>query len=57
MGIMGKPMAINLVKAGYDVTVSKLANNTSGAHELSLGVILPCPEKKQRIKAIRCPSF
>ena len=22
MGIMGKPMAINLVKAGYDVTVS-----------------------------------
>ncbi len=41
----------------YDVTVSKLANNTAGAHELSLGVILPCPEKKQRIKAIRCPSF
>ena len=41
----------------YDVTVSKLSNNTSGAHELSLGVILPCPEKKQRIKAIRCPSF
>ncbi len=22
MGIMGRPMAINLVKAGYDVTVS-----------------------------------
>lgn len=41
----------------YDVTVSKLANNTSGAHELSLGVILPCPEKKQRVRTIRCPSF
>ncbi len=41
----------------YDVTVSKLANNTSGAHELSVGVLLPCPEKKHKIKAIRCPSF
>lgn len=41
----------------YDVTVSKLANNTSGAHEISLGLLLPCPEKKHKIKAIRCPSF
>ena len=41
----------------YDVTVSKLANNTSGAHELSLGILLPCPEKKHKVKAIRCPSF
>ena len=41
----------------YDVTVSKLANNTSGAHEISLGILLPCPEKKHKVKAIRCPSF
>jgi type IX secretion system PorP/SprF family membrane protein len=41
----------------YDVTVSKLANNTHGAHELSLGILLPCPEKKHKVKAIRCPSF
>lgn len=41
----------------YDVTVSKLANNTSGAHEVSLGLLLPCPEKKHKVKAIRCPSF
>lgn len=41
----------------YDVTVSKLANNTSGAHEISLGLLLPCPEKKQKVKAVRCPSF
>ncbi len=41
----------------YDVTVSKLANNTNGAHELSVGILLPCPEKKHKIKAIRCPSF
>jgi len=41
----------------YDVTVSKLSNNTSGAHEISLGILLPCPEKKHKVKAIRCPSF
>lgn len=41
----------------YDVTVSKLANNTSGAHEISVGVMLPCPQAKHKIKAIRCPSF
>ena len=41
----------------YDVTISKLANNTGGAHELSLGVLLPCPEQKHKMKAIRCPSF
>ena len=41
----------------YDVTVSKLANNTAGAHEISLGVMLPCPQAKHKIKAIRCPSF
>lgn len=41
----------------YDVTVSKLANNTAGAHEVSLGILLPCPEKKHKVKAIRCPSF
>ncbi len=41
----------------YDVTVSKLANNTAGAHEVSLGILLPCPEKKHKVRAIRCPSF
>ena len=41
----------------YDVTVSKLANSTAGAHEITLGVLLPVPEHKKKIKAIRCPSF
>ena len=41
----------------YDVTVSKLANSTAGAHEITLGVLLPVPEQKKNIKAIRCPSF
>ena len=41
----------------YDVTVSKLANYTNGSHEISLGIMLPCPQAKHRVKAIRCPSF
>ena len=41
----------------YDVTVSELANNTAGAHELSLGILLPIPEARKSVKAIRCPSF
>lgn len=41
----------------YDVTVSKLANSTAGAHEVTLGILLPVPEAKRKVKAIRCPSF
>lgn len=41
----------------YDVTVSKLANSTAGAHEVTLGLMLPVPEHKKKVKAIRCPSF
>lgn len=41
----------------YDVTVSKLANTTAGAHEITLGILLPVPEHKKKVKAIRCPSF
>ena len=41
----------------YDVTVSKLANSTAGAHELTVGLMLPVPEHKKKVKAIRCPSF
>lgn len=41
----------------YDVTVSKLANVTGGAHELTLGILMPVPEHKKKIRAVRCPSF
>ena len=41
----------------YDVTVSKLANSTAGAHEITFGFMLPVPEHKKQVKAIRCPSF
>ena len=41
----------------YDVTVSQLGNSTAGSHEITLGILLPVPEQKHKIKAIRCPSF
>lgn len=41
----------------YDVTLSQLGNSTAGSHELTLGILLPVPEQKHKIKAIRCPSF
>lgn len=41
----------------YDATVSQLANSTAGSHEITLGFLLPVPEQKHKVKAIRCPSF
>lgn len=41
----------------YDVTVSQLANNTAGAHEFSLGFLLPVPQEKMKIHEVNCPSF
>lgn len=41
----------------YDVTVSKLANSTAGAHEVTLGVTLPVPEHKKKVRSIKCPAF
>ncbi len=41
----------------YDATVSDLAGETGGAHELSLRFQLPCKVKKRKIEAITCPKF
>lgn len=47
------------IKIGYsyDITVSELSNASGGAHEVTLGAQLPCPEKRKKIKPIKCPSF
>jgi type IX secretion system PorP/SprF family membrane protein len=49
----------NQFKIGYtyDYTVSKLTNATGGAHEVSVAWQFGCPEKREKIKAIKCPSF
>ncbi len=41
----------------YDITVSKLSNASGGAHEITFGAQLPCPEKRVKLKPIKCPSF
>lgn len=40
----------------YDATLSKLANNTGGALELSLGYVFPCKPGRKPNMSI-CPSF
>ncbi len=46
------------VKMGYsyDITISEFSE-TGGAHEVSLQVQLPCPEKGPRTRPIKCPVF
>jgi type IX secretion system PorP/SprF family membrane protein len=41
----------------YDVTVSKLAGNTAGAHELSVQMRFECKTKRKKYRTISCPSF
>ena len=41
----------------YDVTVSKLTNQSGGSHEVSLGLNLNCKTKPATFRTISCPSF
>ena len=41
----------------YDVTVSKLAGNTAGAHEISVQIQFECKAKRKKYRTISCPSF
>lgn len=41
----------------YDVTVSKLTNQSGGSHEISLGLSLKCKDRKLTFRTISCPSF
>lgn len=41
----------------YDYTISELSNIGGGAHEVSLAYRFPCPTKKKRINALKCPKF
>ena len=41
----------------YDLTVSKLRNQTLGAHEISVGYTFPCKKKRKKFRGIQCPSF
>jgi len=41
----------------YDVTISKLTNETAGAHEISLGYQFTCKKPKPKYRPVVCPSF
>lgn len=41
----------------YDLTISTLTNITGGAHEISLGFLLPCKERPAEFRTLSCPSF
>jgi type IX secretion system PorP/SprF family membrane protein len=41
----------------YDITVSKLAGNTGGAHELSVQLQFECKARRKKYRTISCPSF
>lgn len=45
------------VAYSYDATISKLKNATGGSHEVSLQIMLPCPNKRKALKDLKCPSF
>lgn len=55
--IIGFIQAKFRVAYSYDLTVSKLRNQTLGAHEISIGYTFPCSQKKVKFRAISCPSF
>lgn len=41
----------------YDVTVSKLAANSAGSHEVSVAILFDCRPKKKKFAPVTCPSF
>lgn len=41
----------------YDLTISKLRNQTLGAHEISYSMIFNCKRKLKKFRKINCPSF
>lgn len=41
----------------YDFTISRLTNNSGGAHEISFAWQLPCSKKIFKLKAIKSPRF
>ncbi len=41
----------------YDLTVSKLKNQTLGAHEVTMSATFNCRKKQKKFRTISCPSF
>lgn len=52
-------LSTNSLRIGYsyDVTVSRLTNQSGGSHEVSMGIYLKCKKKSKKYRTIACPSF
>lgn len=45
------------ISYSYDLTVSKMAKETLGGHEVTLSYQFPCRQKRRKWSAISCPNF
>ncbi len=41
----------------YDLTISRLTNDTGGSHELSVALLFDCRPKRVKFRYIDCPKF
>ncbi|MFT6715537.1 MAG: type IX secretion system PorP/SprF family membrane protein [Saprospiraceae bacterium] len=41
----------------YDVTISKLAANSAGSHEVSAAILFDCRPPRKKFTPVSCPSF
>ena len=41
----------------YDVTISKLAANSAGSHEVSASILFDCRPPRKKFTPVSCPSF
>jgi type IX secretion system PorP/SprF family membrane protein len=54
VGIKAKDFSIGY---SYDFTISKLTNNSGGAHEISVSYVFKTAKIKHKIKMVPCPEF
>lgn len=57
--ILTMGISTNTLRIGYsyDVTVSRLTNQSGGSHEVSMGFYVKCKKKSKKFRTIACPSF
>lgn len=54
---LGVETEIATIGYSYDLTTSRLANESAGSHELSLRLGFPCRKPKPKVRAFSCPGF
>ncbi len=58
IALIGFQQGLFKIGYSYDLTVSKLTNETAGSHEISFGLQFQCKKpKKKKYRTVSCPSF